>query len=313
MASHQVKVTIVCAQGFPITEDGPEVFCVGEIHSRSHKHSWCFQTKAISGANPVWNHQQLWTEYEEGDTVAFTLFTRSGDILGKAELESDDFRSWPFEGELALADAGEGVAATLTVRIAALDEEVPFVIERVRGNGPMPLHDLVRPQDAPHKSSEIVQWAPAAPVQSGPEIKQSVQTVGTTTPKVMTMTTSPFNQTTKKVVYRSKPIGVVNSGITSSSQTVRIPTPQRTTLPMRIGSAVHVTSASLPGTGRLTPSFPLGAGRAGQQPRGVVYQHGPWTTKVPRSTFTSPSPRSTSQARFLAPTTSKVAMEPQAA
>jgi hypothetical protein len=313
MASHQVKVTIVCAQGFQSSDDAPEVFCVGEIHSRSHKHSWCFQTKAISGANPVWNHQQLWTEYEEGDTVAFTVFAKSGDVLGRAELESDDFRSWPFEGELSLSNAGEGVTATLTVKIAALDEEVPFVIERVNGNGSMPLHDLVRPQDAPHKASEIVQWAPVELVQSGSEIQQSLQTVGTTTAKVITMTASSFSQPTEKVVHRSPPIGVMNSGrLTPSPRPVQIPSPQYTTLPMRFGGAV-TSCASLPGTGRLTPSFPLRAGGAGQQPRGVVYQqHGPWTTKVARSAFTSPSPPATSQVRFLAPTTSKVAMEPQA-
>jgi hypothetical protein len=310
MASQQIKVTIVGAQGLRDTYGASETFCVGEIY-RNHKNSGCFQTKAASdSANPVWNHEHLWTEYEDGDKVVFTVFDSSlpDGILGRTELESSQFRSQPFEGELPLSHAGAGVNATLTVKVAILDEAVPFVIERV--SGPMPLHDLLRPQDAPHECSQPAHTS---------EIKPPV--TATASPKVPTMfTVAPpvsvqppvksyqFYKTEN--LYRSKPISVVSSGRTTPSAPTVVRGPVRAanavisppcaTLPVRSGGAA---AASLSGTGRLTPSFPLRTGGA-MQPRGVVYQYGLCTPPVPRSTAMPGIPTSV---RLVAAPTTKVA------
>jgi hypothetical protein len=302
MASHQIQVTIVGAQGLQDTYGASEIFCVGEIY-RDQKNSGCFQTKAVSNsANPVWNHEHLWTEYEEGDKVVFTVFARSmaDSILGRAELESSQFHSQPFEGELSLSHSGAG-AATLTVKVAMLDEAVPFVIERV--SGPMPLHDLLRPEDAPHKCSQPVHASvPQEPVAA--TAIPAVPTQFTVAPRVtVQQPVKAFPVYTTDNVHRSKPISVVSAGrLTPSAPTV-VRGPVRTVLPPQVVS----------GTGRLTPSFPLRTGVA-MQPRGVVYQYGLSTPPVPgKSISTPPVPISKIAAgaptsvRLVAAPTTKVA------
>lgn len=273
MTSQQIKVTIVGAQGLRDTDGRSELFCVGEILNKHNMKSGCFQTKCASNsANPVWNHEHLWTEYEEGDSVAFTIFTmdRSGDALGRAELEIDSkFLSEPFEGDLVLSSAGEGVKATLTVKVAMLDE-APFVIERVAG--PMPLHDLLRPQDAPHECSC------SALLPRTSEVLGGVVSAGSLTPL---------------------PTYYVSGPIRQAPQTVSTVIPLASSQLRQTGAR----AASVVGTGRLTPSFPMRFGGAVQQ-RGVVRQYRTWTPPVPKPTF---APAGTSQVRFVGPITTKVA------
>lgn len=262
------------------TDGASQIFCVGEIY-RDHKNSGCFQTKAVSNCvNPVWNHEHLWTEYEEGDRVVFTVFanTMPDAILGRTELGSSQFCPQPFEGELPLAHAGEGATATLTVKVALLDEAVPFVVERV--TGPMRLHDLLRPQDAPHQCSEPERTS---------QIKQPV--AANEVPLKFTVATPmavhQFYNTDH--VHRSKPIGVVGAGrrAPSAPTVVRGPVravhaavpPPCATMPAGTGRLTPSFPGVVGGTGRLTPSFPLRTSGA-IQPRGVVYHYGHCTPPV---------------------------------
>jgi hypothetical protein len=284
MASQQIKVTIVGAQGLRDTDGTTsEIFCVGEIHNKHNIKSGCFQTKAVRrNGNPVWNHEQLWTEYEEGDSIVFTLFAtdRCHETLGRAELELDSgFRSQPFEGDLWLLNAGEGVKATLTVKAAVLDE-APFVIERVAG--PMPLHDLVRPQDAPHECSQLPRTSEVS-----------------VAPKVTTIPSMVFGRSVCPGKLTPLPTYYVRGPVRQAPQTTSAAIPCAN-LPVRPGGT---RAASVGGTGRLTPSFPFRFGTAVQQQRGPAHTYGTWTPPVPKSTF---EPVANSQVRLVGPITTRI-------
>jgi hypothetical protein len=171
-------------------------------------------------------------------------------------------------------------------------------------NGPMPLHDLLRPQDAPHECSE-----PAHKHEVDQPVTvtatQKVPTKFTVASPVSVFTAArPFYKTHS--VHRSKPISAVSSGrVTPSAPTVvrgpvrvtsAVIPPTCATLPLRSGGA-----AAPGGTGRLTPSFPLRTGGA-IQPRGVVYRYGLSTPPVPMPAARVPTP-----VRLVAAPTSKVA------
>merc|ERR1712050_324680 len=182
---------------------------------------------------------------------------------------------------------GADVKATLRVRVAMLDKVVPVVIERM--GGPMPLHDLMHPNDAPHKASQ-----PQIPV-TGPQPVHSY-----------------FPAYQARRAQPSQVVGAVGGGRVTLSSSMCVGGPVRQTmsnaaamttcanLPVRLGGA---RASSVVSTGRLTPSFPLHHGGA-FQPCGVAYQYGSYTPPAPKPSFASGT---SPQVRMLGPITAKVA------
>jgi hypothetical protein len=306
MASRQLKITIVGAQGLRDISVGSEVFCVCEIRKKHHNTTGRFQTPAASAStSPVWNHEHLWTQYEEGDrivfrvfarepllthtpprpfspfsdasddTVVYPAFTTSEDLLGQVELESSHFRSQPFQGELLLSDFREDVQATLTVRVAMLSQAIPVVIiQHVRL--PRPLFEDTDLGDCSlrRESSE--------PVRPSSE-RHPLQAAR-----------APLTADQASGANRSGLLAFVDVGLGSLRQAGEEEVLRRSPLPRQAGSSgISPPSAlAMPsggaraaggfGTGKHPPSFPLHAATAWHQRCDVYHYYRPWAQPAPR-------------------------------
>merc|ERR1712048_1315554 len=99
--------------------DKSDPYCICEIKGKPRSK---FKTKTIEDScDPVWNHEASIFEYAEGDTITFSVWDKDtvkwDDKLGNATLSSAQFHSGGFNGELQLADAGDGIEAYLKIEV----------------------------------------------------------------------------------------------------------------------------------------------------------------------------------------------------
>jgi len=118
-----VKLTIVSAKGLRKADwfGLSDPYCTVRIQQRpEQKYRTPVHAKTL---DPVWNHEVEFTDYVVGDSLEFTVWDKDllkpNDLLGKATLANQQFHPAGFEGDLPLSDAGNGIKASLRVRIAA--------------------------------------------------------------------------------------------------------------------------------------------------------------------------------------------------
>jgi len=118
-----VKVEIIGAKGLRSADvvGKSEAYCIVELAGKP-------ESKAQTGTatdpkEPEWNHVVEVSGYRQGDSLTFTVKDSDplkDDILGRAALTADQVKAG-FVGDLPLVDAGEGVEASLHVKVEGTD------------------------------------------------------------------------------------------------------------------------------------------------------------------------------------------------
>lgn len=130
-APRDLQITIVGARGL---RDADAMFSAGTSDAfcrcmiLSKPNHW-IQTPVVSSTDPQWNYSDDLINFLSGDSLEFTVYDDDpgmhNDLLGKATLESAEFHPAGFEGELPLREAGEGISAFLSVKVAAASSPEP--------------------------------------------------------------------------------------------------------------------------------------------------------------------------------------------
>merc|ERR1712241_421322 len=123
MPSGPLKVSVLAAHGLRDADWLPmggksDPYAVVEVEGKPHTR---FQTDVInSTTDPVWNIQGDIPDYEPGDRLSIAVYDKDplkgDDLLGRVVLSSQDFANG-LSGDVALADAGKGQHASITLNI----------------------------------------------------------------------------------------------------------------------------------------------------------------------------------------------------
>lgn len=122
-----LKVRVVGAKGLRNTDwfGKSDPFCAVEIQGKPDKN--CKTMVVNDSLAPRWNQTFEFDNYEQGDTVVFTILdkdTARDGLLGKAVLGSQKFfgKKGGFRGELMLTDAGKGAEAYVQVEVEFVEK-----------------------------------------------------------------------------------------------------------------------------------------------------------------------------------------------
>lgn len=103
-----------------IGEGVSDPYCVCEIPGKPH--SKIKTHVAMDTLDPVWDYEADVLDFAEGDSLRFSVYDYDrgeefGDLLGTVTLASSQFYPDGFEGEVALAEAGQGIHSFLRISI----------------------------------------------------------------------------------------------------------------------------------------------------------------------------------------------------
>lgn len=128
----KLGVSIISARGLRnadnvkvMAEGLSDPYCTCEIPGKPHSK---IQTHVVRDKlDPEWHYMADVRDFAEGDSLRFCVYDydageEHGDLLGTVTLQSPQFYPAGFEGELALADAGEGIRAFLKISIVDVRE-----------------------------------------------------------------------------------------------------------------------------------------------------------------------------------------------
>lgn len=125
----KLAITIVGARGLrsskwlPGEWGKPDSYCVVKSGDRT-----LFTTEVLSNVlEPVWNETTTVDDHPAGEPLQFSVHDSDGvlsDCLGKAALASEQLASG-FNGELQLAEAGQGIEAFLRLKVKVAGMSLP--------------------------------------------------------------------------------------------------------------------------------------------------------------------------------------------
>eukprot|EP00419_Tripos_fusus_P007950 CAMPEP_0172680454 /NCGR_PEP_ID=MMETSP1074-20121228/16775_1 /TAXON_ID=2916 /ORGANISM="Ceratium fusus, Strain PA161109" /LENGTH=899 /DNA_ID=CAMNT_0013498785 /DNA_START=99 /DNA_END=2798 /DNA_ORIENTATION=- len=128
-----LRVTVLGARGLHDADWLPgarksDTYCICELEGKPHATK--IETQAInSTCDPYWDFEGGLTNYVAGDSLVFKVYdqdwAKNDELLGVALLSGENFHRYGFEGDLPLQDAGEGISATLQLRVAPATEAAP--------------------------------------------------------------------------------------------------------------------------------------------------------------------------------------------
>jgi len=120
-----LEVVIMSAKGLRNADGLPghglsNPYCVCEIPAKPTSQ---LRTKTVFNTlDPVWDDQCVIADYSLGDSLMFTIWSEDlgtqDHYLGRVRVANTLFQLSGFEGELLVAEAGEGVHAMLNIKIA---------------------------------------------------------------------------------------------------------------------------------------------------------------------------------------------------
>jgi len=129
--SPPLRITINSARGLRNADWLPgtgksDPYCTCEVQGKLDLQK--IKTKVTNDdLNPVWDHEAEIPGYTVGDALVFNVydydFPGPDDLLGTVTLPSHTFVPGGFDGELQLADVGEGGSAFLSIRILPWQSE----------------------------------------------------------------------------------------------------------------------------------------------------------------------------------------------
>lgn len=129
-AAVQLKITISNARSLRNADCAiagkSDPYCTCEVSGKPESK---IQTDIVSDKlNPEWNYESDLVGYCVGNSLTFVVMDKDplkpDDILGKATLATSQFFPAGFDGEVPLAEAGEGVEAFLKVQVSVVHPQL---------------------------------------------------------------------------------------------------------------------------------------------------------------------------------------------
>lgn len=129
-----LTLTIVGTRGLQsnerVLDSGRSCYCLLRTLKDQHLHT----TPTINAAlDPLWN-EEVEVDFAPGETLEFSIWDKAlesdgsikSDQLGRAVLESKDYASLGFNGEVRVQDTGRGIEAYLQVKVKSAGQEYPL-------------------------------------------------------------------------------------------------------------------------------------------------------------------------------------------